>query len=190
MRASTRRKTAAICALVLLTALVGCSTPAPPPEPTATPTTAAPIFETDAEALAAATEAYAAFSALVDTIFQDGGAQPERIRSVASERLAQSTIADFESVASEQIRSTGTNRFDSVTLYSLNESAPEGIEVVTLHLCLDVSASDVVDATGISVAPPTRRLRTSVSVAFDWSPTEDGRLLVGAQDILNSGDSC
>ena len=69
---------ASAAALAVAFVLVGCvptTTPASPaPRPSATP-----VFATEAEALAAATKAYAAYVRVSDQITADGGANPERI---------------------------------------------------------------------------------------------------------------
>ncbi|MCU1637074.1 MAG: hypothetical protein JWQ68_2313, partial [Cryobacterium sp.] len=57
-----------------------------------------PVFATDEDALAAATEAYAAYLSMSDRILMDGGAQPERIREVATKPLADLEIAGFARV--------------------------------------------------------------------------------------------
>ncbi len=68
MRAPTSIALVALAVLLLS----GCL----PPQTTVTPTpeaTAAPVFASDEEALAAATAAYAAYLAMSDQIFAEGG---------------------------------------------------------------------------------------------------------------------
>src|SRR5690606_24012229 len=68
----------------------------PPPEPSTTP-----IFASDEEALAAATEAYEAYLAMSDLIAQEGGVNPERIESVAVRKALADALEGF-SVFREQ----------------------------------------------------------------------------------------
>ena len=190
MRASTRRKASALCALALLSTLVACATPAPPPEPSPTATTAAPVFATDAEALAAATEAYAAYQAVADQIFAEGGKNPDRLRDVASTRLADPAMDDYLDVHNRGFYSTGKNTFDNVQLQSINEDAPNGRDVVIVYLCEDVSQSDVLDATGVSVVTNERPDRTALQVGFDWRDQTMERLIVGSEEVWAGGDIC
>ena len=73
MRALTTVAGVAIGALLLSGCLPQQPTATPPPE-----ATAAPIFASDEEALAAATAAYAAYLAMSDQILKDGGKDPDR----------------------------------------------------------------------------------------------------------------
>ena len=188
MRASTRRKASALCALALLSTLVACATPAPPPEPSPTATTAAPVFATDAEALAAATEAYAAYVSVSDLIFAEGGVRPERIDEVASGTLAASVRDESAYAVGAGLRSTGANTFDSISLQSVDEAASRG--VVIIYLCSDVSATDVLDSNGVSVVKADRPPRTPFQVSFDWKDSTHRELVVGSQNVWTGGGVC
>ena len=190
MRASTHRKTTAICALALLSSLVACATPAPPPKPSPTATTAAPVFATDAEALAAATEAYAAYQSVADQIFAEGGNNPDRLRDVASTRLADPAMDDYLDVQNRGLYATGKNTFDNVKFQSRNEDAPGGRDVVIVYLCEDVSQSDVLDAAGESVVTNERPDRTALQVGFDWRDQNRDKLIVGSEGVWAGGDIC
>ena len=65
--------------------LSGCAS-TPVPTPTSATPTVAPVFATEEEALAAATEAYAAYQELIDRIFSEGGKAPSRIAAVVTPR--------------------------------------------------------------------------------------------------------
>ena len=190
MRASTRRKTSAICAIALLSALVSCATPAPPPEPSPTATTAAPVFATDADALAAATETYAAFSNASDDIFNDGGTDAGRITPVTSAEYSAALLKELDDIRAQGRRSIGRSNFDGVTLQQVDESALGGMNVLSVYLCADISATDVVDATGISVITGPRPSRTPFLVTFDWKNKEHNALVVSSQSVWNGDGVC
>ena len=190
MRASTRRKASALCALALLSTLVACATPAPPPEPSPTATTTAPVFATDAEALAAATEAYAAFSNASDDVFNDGGTDAGRISAVTSAEYSAALIKEFDDIRAQSRRSIGRSNFDGVTLQQIDESAPRGTNVLSAYLCADISGTDVVDATGISVITSPRPSRTPFLVTFDWKDKDHNALVVSSQSVWNGDGVC
>ena len=80
MRIFPRVTFAALAAVLLLSGCVPTSpTVTPGPLPSSTP-----IFATEDDALAAATAAYAAYVKISDQIFMEGGANPDRLKSVAT----------------------------------------------------------------------------------------------------------
>ena len=161
MRALTTIAAVAIGVMLLSGCLPQQPTAPPPPEPTA-----APIFASDEEALAAATAAYAAYVKLADQVFVEGGTDPERLAKVATGNFAAASIAGFEDIEKKGWRSTGGTTFDGVTLQRLDPTS--GAEaVMTVYLCEDVSEVDVVDSVGVSVVSLNRPPRTLLEVTFD-----------------------
>ncbi|MBG6057857.1 outer membrane murein-binding lipoprotein Lpp [Cryobacterium sp. MP_M5] len=184
---SRRRPVMGAMALLGTLALAGCASPArQAPSPTATD---APVFASDAEALAAATEAYAAYQEMSDLILSQGGAEPERIRAVASREFAATEIAGFKQAADNGLHSVGRTSFDGIAIQRTTGSK-DGIAAVSVYLCSDVSEVDVLDATGQSVVAETRPARTSFEVTFDRSSLKGPGLVVGAREIWDRGGAC
>lgn len=161
MRAPASIATIALVVLLLSGCLPQQSTVMPTPEPSSTP-----VFSSDEEALAAATAAYAAYLALSDQIFVDGGASPERLSAVAAGEFLAASVAGFKETQIKGWRSTGGSTFDSVVLQRYDSSF-EGESAVTIYLCEDVSAVDVLDAAGMSVVSMDRPPRTLLAATFD-----------------------
>jgi hypothetical protein len=143
----------ALLAVAVLLALAGCVPSAS--HPTAAPSASAtPVFGSDAEALAAAEKAYAAYESVSDQILIDGGSQPERLKVVASETVYKTELAGFKRVADKGWRSTGGTTFDH---FSLQSYAPHNLKnLIEAYVCSDVSKVDVLNSAGQSVVSASR----------------------------------
>ena len=156
-------RTARLLTPVTLAALLlaGCTPstpmPAPPPTPDATP-----VFASDEEALAAAEEAYRTYVATVDAILQDGGANAERLRDLASEELLTVQREGFDAFAANGWRSEGNTELRNFVLQQYRERN------VVLYVCADVSAVDVVDSEGNSKVSPDRPPESTHEVSLHW----------------------
>ncbi|WP_022886251.1 hypothetical protein [Glaciibacter superstes] len=183
MRMKKRGLVVAILACTLvLAALSGC-TPTPAPTPIPTSTTDAPVFESDEEALAAATEAYAAYQAMSNTIAQEGGRAPERISEFSTGAVLKSEVESFSKMEENGFHGTGDLSFDSFSIQSAD--LVDGI--IQAYLCLDVSGTDVVDSTGASVVPVDRPLRLPLQVGLVNS--DDAKQLLIEESESWSGEN-
>jgi hypothetical protein len=175
-----------LVALAAALALSGCvpSGPlvTPAPEPSSTP-----IFATEDEALAAATAAYAAYVKMSDQIFMEGGANPERLGSVATGEQLKTDLAGYQTAAEKGVHSTGGTTFEGVTLQLFREKSVDGEAVIAVYLCEDISSVDVLDASGTSVVSPTRPSRVRYAVEFDVVPANSERLLVSHKQPWSGG---
>ena len=189
-RRAGRRSTARVAVVALLiVALSGCaSTPDPQPTPTPSATAAAPVFASDEEALAAATEAYAAYQSVADLVLSEGGADPSRIEAVVSAELAKAEIESSRKAQQQGLKSIGKSTFDMVELQSFNAHAAGDEIVVTVYLCSDISNIDVVDATGQSVLKADRVVRTPFEVALGLNAS--GGLVVVSRTGWTGAKAC
>jgi len=169
-----------IAALALVLLLSACVPTSPDPTPTPTPAVT-PVFASEEEALAAAEEAYAAYVALADQIFAEGGAAPERLADVATGSFLEASVEGFREVERDGWRSTGGTTFRRFELQSYRADVASG--ALTAYVCEDVSAVDVLDSNGISVVSPTRPASTTLQVVFDL--TERGFLVSGREAWSN-----
>ena len=174
-------------------ALTGC-TPEPVPQaPQASETTAptdAPVFASDEEALAAATEAYAAYLAMSDQILAEGGENPDRIRAFSTETLAEIEMEGYAQVRSNKLRSVGESRFSDLILQNLSLTEKAGRGIVTTYLCSDISEVDVVNVNGDSVVKDARPDFTPFIVSFDLVSREPVKLLVSSADVWDGAGIC
>ena len=180
---------AAAVALVLVGTLSasGCASEAPAADPTPTPS-ATPLFASDEEALAAAEEAYAAYLAVTDEIYAEGGAGSDRLASVAAGTLLEADSTGMADVAKLGYRSVGETKFDSFSLQSYSPNAADLKSIVVAYLCQDVSGVDVFDPSGSSVVSDDRPDRTRLEVTFDG--LEDSRQLLVSNKVAWSDQTC
>jgi hypothetical protein len=178
------RTTAVACACLI--AVAGCaSTPAP--QPTTNPPTAAPIFESDEEALAAATEAYANYQQMADLITADGGHNPERIAPFVSDEYLSTEVQQYAGYQDANAHSIGKTTFvvaDAQRLDYMNRNDTS----ITLYICDDVSGIDVRNEADESLVTETRTEVTPFEVGFVLS--EDDVLVVDSRDVWEQENFC
>lgn len=179
----TRLSATALAAALLLS---GCVQADPvvtaDPKPSATP-----LFASEADALAAATAAYAAYVKVSDEIFMDGGSHPERLKNVAIGEQLRADLNGFAKASSAGVHSTGGTTFESIRLQDYDSSATKGRAVVAVYLCEDVSKVDVMDAQGSSVVSDTRPNRVKYEVQFDDARGESSPLRVSHKEPWGDG---
>jgi hypothetical protein len=175
---------AVACAAALLFSLAGCAGQ-PTPQPTSAQPTVAPVFDSDEEALAAATEAYANYLKLSNEIAHDGGNHAERISEVATGEAMETEIRSLEGMRSAGTVGVGDVGFDNFTLQSTDLSSGS----VIAYVCLDVSGADVVDAAGTSVLPPDRVESLPLEIGFIFQ-TSLKRLLLERTQVWDGENFC
>lgn len=154
----------------------------PPPEPHSTP-----IFASDDDALAAATEAYAKYVKVADEVFHDGGRDTQPLQSVMTGAFLESTLQGFRVAADKGLHSVGQTTFDQVQLQQFDQSS-FGPAAVIAYVCEDISGIDVLDASGKSVVSKDRLDRVRFEVTFDYVTT--AQTLVISQRLPWSDTAC
>ena len=180
----------AACVGSLLLGAAGCTAPSPSePAPTSNPPTVAPVFASDEEALAAATEAYGKYVETADLIINEGGTEPERIVRYTSGELAQTEMQSFESLQREGLRGIGTSEFSNLSIQTFTPDAPDGQAILTAYVCSDVSGTDIVDSGGHSMLAPERNPKTPFLVVFDLN-SQGNRLVVSGESVWEGSGVC
>jgi len=167
----------AAVAVVLL--LSGC-VPTPSPAAPTPKTTAEPVFASEAEALEAATEAYAAYVRVSDEIFMDGGNDAARLNTVATGKQLATNLEGFAEAHSKRYKSSGGTTFDHVALQSF--SPDELGDLVTIYVCDDLSSVTVMDSSGQSVVAEGRPNRTGYQASFSYSSKSASNLLLSDKE--------
>lgn len=171
---------AAAIAAILALPLAAC-TPAQP-TPTPTPTSAhTPLFASDEEALKAATEAYAAYLKMSDTISHDGGANPERIKPYATGNAVDLALRSAQQYREAKAKATGATTFSNPQLQQNNSSR------ITFYACEDTSDVQVFGPDGKSMAPPDRQTKFPVAVTATNSRTQ---LVISDETNLDISGVC
>lgn len=186
-------------AVFLLAAMAACGSDSdaePAPTPTSSevsPTSAAPSTPgTPEESAASAAEvAVGDYYALTDLLLQDDAVSLDRLKEVAisTQLSAQKNFLTTERAAGTQQRGDTKIAETKVQSVSLDNSDPKAGRVpsVTIDVCWDVSAVDVVDASGKSMVPADRPDRgwTRLTVAnYSWDNDSDtGWRVAGGEDL-------
>ena len=170
---------AALAALLALT-LAGCTggAPTPTPSPSAVVT---PLFATDEEALKAATEAYAAYLKMSDTISHDGGARPERIKPYVTASVYSSLSKEYASLMAANNRTNGRTTFFLPRIDSHSHSK------VSVFLCSDVSEVELVDSQNRPITAVGRHDVLPLQVQFT---VNEGQLLLARSEVWAGEDFC
>jgi hypothetical protein len=175
----------ALAALTLM--LTGCVPADPVVTPVPVPSTT-PLFATDADALKAAEDAYAAYLKVSDQILRDGGADPERIDAVATGEARTIERSGYVKLRASGEHSQGASTYDSASLEFYDKSASQGDEVVRIYVCQDISKTDIVDSQGLSVIKAGRVVRIPLEVGFETSFSN--RLIVSSDEVWAGKGVC
>ncbi len=176
----------ALAAITLL--LAGCV----PADPRVTPVpipSSTPLFANDADALAAATDAFTEYLRVSDQILQDGGAQPERILGVTTARVGKVETAGFKKFKASGYRGTGSTTFSKASLERFDSNSPDGQSVVAIYICVDVSGTDVLNPSGQSVISPTRPSESPFEIQFEHERMSQ-KLIVSSNEIWSGENFC
>jgi hypothetical protein len=186
-----RSRTGAAALTLVLTAalLAGCVPSATPVIPTATPT-ATPVFASEAEALAAAEAAYKAYLKVSDEILKDGGKNPERLLSVATQKILDEELPGFAEARKRKWHGTGGTTVSKITVESYSPTAPGGFGVIAVYACVDVSEVGFVDSRGKSVVSPERPDVTAFEATFDYQSSNPAGLILAREDLWQGKSFC
>ena len=169
----------------LLLALAGCVPTGG--HPSASPSaTATPVFASDAEALAAAEKAYAAYLKVSDEVAHDGGKDAERLQGLARGTLLSDDLDGFKSFASKGWHSVGDTKLTKTVLQSV-DLGTGGEGSLTVYLCEDVSGVDVVDQNGASVVSAGRPELQQFQVELD---SVHSKLIPSGREPWTGTDIC
>jgi hypothetical protein len=151
---------AAALAALLALPLAACTAPHAKPTPTAT-SASTPLFSSDEEALKAATDAYAAYLKMSDTISHDGGANPERIKPYVTASQYERELKGFSSFRSHGVHTTGSTSFDSLQVEKLSRST------IDAYVCVNSAHVRVLNDQGQDITPSGRPERMPFEVGFN-----------------------
>ncbi|MCU1415319.1 MAG: hypothetical protein JWN80_2659 [Microbacteriaceae bacterium] len=175
----------ALMALTLL--LTGCV----PSDPVVTPVpvpSATPLFATDADALKAAEDAYAAYENQLDADFATYDTS-ELAKFASAEALAKAKTAveKFKSDGQRQSGSTVISKFQPEDMSSLT-NARESASPASFYSCLDFTGVNVTDAAGNSVVRSGGR-QYSMEVSLVWNAPLR-KLLVSSEEVWSGKSVC
>jgi hypothetical protein len=189
MRVADRRWAGVACPGVLAFALLtGCAQP-PVTVPTTPAATDAPVFASEEEALAAATDAYAAYLKASDDSWAGGSTTREEFLALSTGQAHDDDVAADALFTERGWKKTGVTSFDSMLLQSSGPSGGGEWEI-RAYVCVDVTQSDVIDNSGQSVAKKDRPLRMPLLVAFVPSQNNSSILRVSESTTWSGSNFC
>jgi hypothetical protein len=188
MRTVTPLLTTGLAVALTLT-IAGCFGDTTTYTPVAEPT-AAPLFASDEEALAAAEEAYRDFLGMSDQILNEGGVDGDRIYQAASSALAALEIEGYEEAKLQGLKTTGSSSFEKAVLQQYDSRSNSGVEIVSIYVCTDRSGVDVVDSRGESIVNPARQDRKPHEVFFDHNESTSSQLIVSSVEEWTGTSTC
>ena len=186
MREYPRVPALALAAIAVLV-VSGCveAAPSEPPAPTAS---AEPVFASEEEALAAATEAYAAYLAVSDEVARDGWTGTGALGDVAGGDALKEDIRIAANFFDRGYIQEGSSAFDSM---SIQQSTTDSSDlIITTYVCLDVSAVDILDADGRSVVPGDRADRYPLELMFATDSSIGRGFILVRSDSWSGTDFC
>jgi hypothetical protein len=183
----TTRATGFVLAIAATLALAGCAQSPPPAIPTAEPSFA-PVFKSDAEALAAAKKAYVAYLAVSDEILIDGGKDPSRLLTVATNGELNAQTPGFAEFMSKGWHSTGGTQIDQIRLQGYFPTLRKGIVIV--YACIDVTNVRVLNREAESVVSSSRPSQQPFQATFDLAPPGSKHLILAAETPWNGSGIC
>ena len=178
------RRPHALVAPLLVLVLVGC-TPTTVIPPAGPPSEQAPLFESDEEALAAATEAYEEFLAVSSQILQDGGEDPERARTYLSESVFAEELAGYEQFAKSGFRLIGQSRITNSVLQQWSQYDMNA-EIIA-YFCVSLEGTDVVDGSGESIVTTDRPEQSVFEIVLTGSRSQ---LVIERKQVWSDESAC
>lgn len=166
--------------------LAACSDTTRIPDPTPS-ASAAPLFSTDEEALAAAVEVYERYLREADDAFETGGSVDD-LTDVAEGEALDDLALDFKELEERGLTTTGNRALTATQLQSRFQSENPDGEVVIFYACEDVSETDILDQSGTSLVAPDRNPLTPFEIEVQFQ--EDSRQVVTSRNYWAEGEIC
>jgi hypothetical protein len=185
MRIIPRLSGAALAVALMLTGCVPTTTPpGPTPKPSGTP-----VFANEAEALAAATKAYAAYVKVSDEITADGGANPERIAPYVTAAQLKRDAEVFAKYSSKSITSVGATRSDRVRIQRYEDTGELAFEL-SVYLCLDLSGIRLINLQSEDITPAGLDRPSPMQVTFAFTDSQRNVIVVERSESWPGKDFC
>ena len=178
----------AVVAIATVALLSGCV----PQEPVITPEpepSSTPVFASDEEALAAATDAYAKYLEVSDQIAHDGGAGADRIENLVTEDWYPNELEQYRLLAGTGQHQVGSSAFENATLQRRDVSEAHH-QIVVFYACLDLSGTRLVDQGGHDVTPEDVDLRSPFEITMNGLSEDSSELLLAGMERWSGSGVC
>jgi hypothetical protein len=175
---------------LVLVALVlgGCVRQPPPVVPTSTPTVA-PVFATDADALAAAKTAYTGYLAASDAVGADGGRNASILSTWVSKAWFPTEAKSYLDFSKTHNVASGTTTFTDF-LFERQSLTRSGDATVVAYVCLDLERVRIKDASGAIVTPTGSQNHVPLEVTFVSKSHASVLLVIDRSTPWRGADFC
>ena len=137
-------------AMLVALSLSGCFAQETPDATSSPVPSQTPVFATEEEALAAATEAYEKYLKVSDAIFADMGRNPERLLSVATREQYERELVGYKQLIAGKLHGAGQTHISTTTFQQFDNAG------AVIYACVDLSDTDLLNSKGESQVPPKR----------------------------------
>jgi hypothetical protein len=172
----------------LLFSLGGCVQQPRAILPTSSPS-AAPVFKSDADALAAAKKTYDGYLAATDLIGSQGGNDPGRIAQWVTSAELTKELKEYRAFSRTGDDFKGASSYTGFRLQQWSQTR-EGAVSISAYVCDDVSGSRLINRQGEDITPVSRQNIIPLTVKLESSPTEASDLLIGGSTPWSGKDFC
>jgi hypothetical protein len=169
-----------------LAGLASCSSPPGPIEMPGPDPSSTPVFASDAEALAAAEDAFGAYIEASNRLGQSGWLETDELIEAMRGDALQAELDLATDYAAKRWKQVGDTTYDSMTLQQIRDNG-SGPTLITVYVCADVSSVDVLDASGDSVVGSDRRDRQPFEADVD---NQDGKFKVSRSEAWSGTSFC
>lgn len=180
--------TALAAALTCVLVLSGCMPTddiiTPPPSPST-----APIFASDEEALAAATEAYARYLKVSDEITGEGGLGAERIAEFVTAAVFDEEKAGFKEYQEKGLKTRGSSIVNEMRLQQYLD-AGDGTGTVTVYVCVNISDVQIIDGYGNDVTPSETPKISPLEVEFEAKGQTPVIMTISRSELWSGSNFC
>ena len=176
-------------AMLVALSLSGCFAQETPDATSSPSPSTTPVFASEEEALAAATEAYENYLKVSDEIFAAGGSEVRLLAAVASGAALESGEADALEFRNLGLHSTGSTSVSSMTVQSFSADPGSTELEITAYVCEDISSVDILDSNGKSLVAPNRPNYQPFEIGFS-APGPSHELVLTKRDIWEGVGVC
>jgi hypothetical protein len=171
----------------LLFSLGGCVQQPRAILPTSSPSVA-PVFKSDADALAAAKKTYDGYLLASDAIAHDGGGGLDRLSGWETHKQFLSDQKSFAVIEEAHEHIEGNSAYSHLTVQQIEQSA-NGLVSVDAYVCLDVSKTRLLAETGQDVTPVGADV-IPLQVTFSNQTAGSSSLFLDGSDAWAGTDFC
>ena len=177
-----------VLATAVMLALAGC-VPSDSPATSEPSASLTPVFASDAEALAAAEAAYAAYQAAVDTSLQT--VANVGLDSVATGDALKSALGSVGALQKAGRHQSGESLVKQVKSADMSTLTVAGRDrdPAQIYACLDVSKVIILDSTGTAISEAGRQTVFPTLVSVLWASGKR-KLLVSEESVWDGADFC